>query len=191
MCQSCCGWGQEAELKSHGRAGGRKSDSWKGSFSPFVPQNMALFPLLLFVEPSLLAAVVLSPPLYPPVYTLSIYLFLPLGPAFLLLLCPSLSACLPPPPPPLFPLPSLSPHDINRKGRLCSPREIYCSFKKKPFMVFPLFLSMGLSTRPLFHQIRAISRWLSVHVRARVCPSDAASGALLNSPEQIHSSALT
>ena len=151
MCQSCCGWGQEAELKSHGRAGGRTSDSWKGSFSPFVPPehgSVSLTSLCRAISPRCCCPISSTLPtcLY------SVHLSLPasLCPAFLLLLCPSLSACLPPPP--LFllllllssPYP-LSPHDINRKGRLCSPREIYCSFKKKNLSWFFLCSSQWAS----------------------------------------------
>ena len=67
---------------SWSHTGGLEEDSLipgKAPSHPLFPPNMALFPWLLFVEPSLLAAVVLSPPLYPPIYTLSIYLFLPLS----------------------------------------------------------------------------------------------------------------
>lgn len=98
------------------------------------PQLGSVFLTLLCsagLKPFPLTALALSPSLYLPVFTLSIYLFLPHSvlpffcfvllcqPVFLLLLLFSLLS--------LFYF--LSSHDINRKGRLCSPREIYCFFK--------------------------------------------------------------
>lgn len=136
----CRGRGQEAT-----DAGGRKS--WKS-----IP-SYSLFPFyttasVFLTSPLWCRSKAISPHCCRPIsltlptclYPVHLSLLVASGPPFLLLLCPSLSACLPPP---LFPL-LLSPHDTNRKGRLCSPREIYCLFQ--PFHGFSLFLSMGLST---------------------------------------------
>lgn len=170
----------------------------KDSLLPFVPfaNNTALFFLTFLSSAGPKAVSPRHRRRRPISFTLptrlhSVHLSLPasLGPPFLLLLLrPSLSVCLPPPllsslsPPPTTPTTS-HPGDINRKGRLCSPREIYCFFK--PLSCFPRFLSMGLSTRPpLPQKIRvAIGHRLSVNVRARACAcvsKHAASEALLN-----------